>query len=374
MRVGLNALLMEWRDGARQTGLSRYEIRLAQHLATFDDIDLTLYAQRGAEAGIAVPGADWKSPPINTSNPAARIFWEQSAMALQARRDRLDLLHGLAFVVPEAYRKPSVVTVHDLAFLKIPGHAPGRRVAYLSRTTRSSIARSRRVIAVSEATRQDIVELFGVDPDRIDVTPLGVSESLSPLTPEERQVFRDAHALDRPVILFLGTLEPRKNLPNLLRAFDLIADSTGAELILGGAKGWLPDELDATLAEIRHRDRIRLTGFIPESDLRGWLGSVDCFAMPSRYEGFGLPPLEAMKCGTPVVSSNVSSLPEVLGEAALLADPDDVDAIADALRRVLEDAALADDLRARGIEQSARFTWSETARLTRESYRRALAG
>ncbi len=372
MRVGLGAMLIEWREGARQTGLSRYETRLAQQLSRFDDLELTIYAQRGAEATPEIERATWRTPPFDTSNAAKRILWEQSGQAAQARRDRLDLFHGLAFVTPPAYRGTSVVTIHDLAFLKIAGHAPARRVAYLSRLTKASVESARRVIAVSTRTKLDIVDSYGIDPALIDVTPLGVSEGLTPLTSEERTAFRTRVGLDRPAILFLGTLEPRKNLPALLRAYDEIADETGAELILGGAYGWLPAELDAALAGLRHRERIRITGFIPERDLRLWLGSVDLFAFPSRYEGFGIPPLEAMACGTPVVGSNASSLPEVLGDAALTVDPDDIDGLADAMRRVLEDEALAADLRTRGIAHAARFRWSETARLTRETYRRAL--
>lgn len=364
-------MLMEWREGARHTGLSRYETRLAQELGRLHEPDLTLYAQRGAETRIEVDGVRWRTPPFDVSNPAARIGWEQTGMSIQARRDWLDLFHGLAFVVPELYRAPSVVTIHDLAFMKLAGHAPGRRVAYLSRTTRSSVERAARVIAVSEATKCDVIELFGTNPDVIDVTPLGVSEGLTPLSTDEREAFRRKNGLERPAILFLGTLEPRKNLPNLLRAFDAIASETDAELILGGAKGWLPAEFDAAMSGIVHRDRIRQTGFIPEADLRSWLGSVDLFAFPSLYEGFGMPPLEAMACGTPVVASNVSSLPEVLGDAAVLVDPLDINALANALKTVLDDSTLSGDLRTRGLERAARFTWQETARLTLETYRRA---
>ena len=372
MRIGLDAVLMEWREGVRQTGVSRYQTRLAQELARLDDLDLVLYTQRGAEDASGINGATWRTPPIDVSNPAVRILWEQGPLALQARRDGLDLLHGLAFVVPPLWRGPSVVTIHDLAFLKLEGHAPARRVAYLSRMTKASVGHANRVIAVSEQTKRDIVELFGTDPDAIDVTPLGVSDGLTPLTPDERARFRADKGLDRPTVLFLGTLEPRKNLPNLLRAFDMIATDADAELILGGAQGWLPAELQSALENVKHPERVRTTGFIPESELRFWLGGVDLFAMPSRYEGFGIPPLEAMACGTPVVASNTSAFPEVLGDAALLVDPEDVFAIADAMKRVLEDSALAAELRLRGSARAARYTWSETARLTRDSYIKAI--
>lgn len=372
MRIGLDAMLIERREGVRQTGLSRYQTRLAQELARLDGVDLVLFAQCGAEDASGIDGATWHAPPFDVSNPAMRILWEQGPLALQARRNRLDLLHGMAFVVPPLWRGRSVVTIHDLAFLKLEGHAPARRVAYLSRMTKSSVERATRVIAVSEQTKRDIVEFFGTDPDTIDVTPLGVSSGLTPLTPDERARFRAEKKLDRPTVLFLGTLEPRKNLPNLLRAFDMIAEETDAELILGGAQGWLPTEFQSALENVRYPGRIRATGFIPESELRLWLGAVDLFAMPSRYEGFGIPPLEAMACGTPVVASNTSAFPEVLGDAALLVDPEDVIAIADAMKRVLEDSALAAELRLRGSARAARYTWNETARLTRDSYFKAI--
>ena len=374
MRIGLDALLLEGRAGVRQTGLSRYETRLVEELARHGEDELVVYAQPEARDLKLTPNARWRTPPRSVADPALRIAWEQTGMVARARRDRLDLLHGMAFVVPPLWRGPSVVTIHDLGFLKLSGHAPARRVAYLGAMVRIAVRRASRVIAISEHTKKDIVQQFEIDPARIDVTPLGVSDGLSPLAPQERADFRDAHGLDRPTLLYLGTLEPRKNIPNLLRAFDLIAGETDAELVLGGAKGWLTEELNETLNAMRWRDRVRLTGFIPETDLRSWLSAVDIFVFPSRYEGFGLPPLEAMACGTPVVASTSSSLPAVLGDAALLADADDIEAIAASIRRLLDDPALASDLRKRGLRRAARFTWQETARLTRESYRAALNG
>jgi len=204
------------------------------------------------------------------------------------------------------------------------------------------------------------------------VTPLGVSPGLAPLSPEARQEFRETHGLHRPTLLYLGTLEPRKNIPNLLRAFDRVADRLDADLVLGGAEGWLTEELHQTLAEMNQRERVRLTGFIPEGELASWLSAADAFVFPSRYEGFGLPPLEAMACGTPVIASTSSSLPEVLGDDALLAAPDDIEGIGNAIEGLLGDPALAADLRERGLVRAARFTWEATARATLEAYRTAV--
>lgn len=372
MRIGLDALLMGGKAGVRRTGISRYETELVNALLRLpSEHEFHVYAQS------VVPETpergSWHSSPVSVSNPVARLAWEHTGMVAQAVRDRLDLLHGMAFVVPPAWRKASVVTIHDLALLKIEGHAPKRRTIYLRSMIGQSVRRAGRVIAISGQTKRDIVELFDVDPAKIVVTPLGVPSHLKPLDPEAREAFRNENNLTRPTLLYVGTLEPRKNIPNLLRAFEIVAANTDAELVLGGAEGWLTEELHQTLASMKARERVRLTGFIPEADLASWLSAADVFVFPSRYEGFGLPPLEAMACGTPVVSSTSSSLPEVLGDNALLADPDDVDGIAAAIERLLTDASLVADLRRRGIARAATFTWDTTARLTLETYRDSLS-
>ena len=373
MRIGLDALLLGGKPGVRKTGVSRYEAQLtAALLQQQGDDEYRVYASSGDDEIPSTVATERRQPWIPTAHPVARIGWEQSGLVFQAYRDRIDLLHGMAFVTPPAWRGPSVVTIHDLAFMKLGGHAPKRRAIYLSAMIRQSVKRAGRVIVVSSQTSLDAQELLRVDPGKIAITPLGVSQSLHPLTPEARAAFRIREKLNRPTVLYLGTLEPRKNIPVLLRAFDRIAGETGADLVLGGAEGWLTDELHQTLSGMRWRERVRLTGFIPESDLAAWLSAADCFAFPSRYEGFGLPPLEAMACGTPIVSSTSSSLPEVLGDDALLVDPDDVEGLGDALARVLDDADLAADLRQRGLIRAARYSWAETARLTRIAYQAAL--
>lgn len=370
MRIGLDALLMGGAAGVRRTGINRYETELAHALLRADSGDeFHIYTQ--SKSREFASGSAWRLPPVSVANPVARLAWEHTGMVTQAMRDRLDLLHGMAFVVPPAWRKPSMVTIHDLALLK-EGHAPKRRTIYLRSMIGQSVRRAGRVLVISGHTKADVVELFDIDPAKIVVTPLGVSPRLKPLDPEARARFRAAHKLIRPTLLYVGTLEPRKNIPNLLRAFDLVASLTDAELVLGGAEGWLTDELHQTLGSMKFRDRVRLTGFIPEQDLASWLSAADVFVFPSRYEGFGLPPLEAMACGTPVVSSTSSSLPEVLGDDALLADPDDVEGIAGAIERLLTDPMLAADLRMRGMARAARFGWEETARLTLEAYRAAV--
>ncbi len=371
MRIGLDVVLTGGKTGVRRTGISRYETELARALlAIAPEDDFRLYAQ--ALLDDFPVSAIWGTPPFSVANPAVRLAWEHSGLVAQAARDRIDLLHGMAFVIPPLWRGPAVVTVHDLAFLKIEGHAPKRRQIYLRSMIGQSVRRAKKVLTVSAHAGQDVVELFDIDPAKVVVTPLGVSPGLAPLSPNAREAFRSTHGITRPTLLYLGTLEPRKNIPNLLRAFDQVADRLDAELVLGGAEGWLTEELHLTLSAMTHRDRVRLTGFISENELASWLSAADAFVFPSRYEGFGLPPLEAMACGTPVIASTSSSLPEVLGADALLADPDDVEGIASAMERLLGDPALTSDLRERGLARAARFTWEATARATLEAYRAAV--
>ena len=188
----------------------------------------------------------------------------------------------------------------------------------------------------------------------------------------ELDAFRAEQGIVRPFVLYLGTLEPRKNLPALLRAFDAVAPDVPHELVLVGAEGWMTGPIFDTWRALRHQDRVRLAGFAPAAALPAWYSAADLFAYPSRYEGFGLPPLEAMACGTPVITSNVSSLPEVVGDAALTVDPSDEVALSAAIRRVLTDPALSADLRERGLRRAATFSWARTAAATVAAYREAV--
>jgi glycosyltransferase involved in cell wall biosynthesis len=242
---------------------------------------------------------------------------------------------------------------------------------YLSRAVRSAAKQAKRVIAVSEATKRDVVDLLQVAPERIDVTPLGVDPRFRRPSAEAISDFRLANELTRPFVLAVGTREPRKNLPALIRAFAKVKGEIPHDLVHAGGAGWLPDELDRAVAEANLGDRLRFVDFVPHDDLPLWYSAADCFVMPSLYEGFGLPLLESMACGAPAIASNRSSLPEVAGDAALLCEPDDM-SIAHALATVLHDGELRHRLHLAGPERSSQFTWQRTAELTAESYRKAL--
>lgn len=371
MRVGLNARLAGTGRSFRRAGVSRYIASLIDHLpaALEPGDELVIVGQPPSDA-------EERPSPIDQAmrHPAARIAWEQTVLPVLARRGRWDLLHSPVNVAPLIPAVPSVVTVHDLAFLVEPDTMPAGRRRYLTALTAHSVRRAARVIAVSAATRRDLERWFNVSPERVTVTPLATGPRFHPPDEADLLGFRRGNAIDRPYILSVGTREPRKNGALLVRAFAALSREIPHDLVMVGPAGWLGEELDQTLGALGPavRERVRLTGFVADDDLPLWYGAADAFAYPARYEGFGLPVLEAMACGVPVVTSNVSSLPEVAGDAALLVDPDDAGALADALRQIVTDPVFADALRARGIARASAFSWAKTARLTVDAYRAAL--
>jgi len=363
-------LLLSDQPGYRRSGIGRYLDRLLAALPTALGTDeLVVYAGHTASPADTALFTGWRRAWVSTDRPPLRIAWEHAALPLAARRDRLDLFHGTMNVLPRFLPCPSVVTIHDLAFLRWPQQVPARRYRYLSTAVRAASKRAAHIITVSEATKADAVELLGIDPGRITVAHLGVDSRFHPPSEEDLLLFMTDQATDAPYILAVGNLEPRKNLPGLLRAFAQLAPDVPHKLVLVGAEAWLTGEIHATLDRLRLGGRVRMTGFVSDDDLPLWYGAADLFVFPSLYEGFGLPVVEAMACGVPVVTSNVSSLPEVAGDAAVLVDPRDVDAIADGLCRVLTDADLSRRLRQSGRERAARFTWEETAARTVAVYR-----
>lgn len=372
MRIGINGLLLSSESGYRQSGIDRYLRGLLSALPeALGDDNLTVFS----EPGVIDPEGrfELRLAPSFTRNRALRVAWEQTGLPRAIKQEKLDLFHGAAFALPSRLPVPGVVTIHDLAFWRWPDQVPKRRGVYLARAVVAATKKAARVIAVSEATKADVAELLHVDPERIDVTPLGVDTRFRRAPGEAIVAFRRRHELEHPFILAVGTREPRKNLPALVRAFASIADSVPHDLIHAGGAGWLTDELDVAVAEANLGGRVRFLDYVPHDELPLWYSAADCFVMPSLYEGFGLPLLEAMACGAPCIATNRSSLPEVAGDAALLCEPDD-DAIATALSDVLHDGELRLRLHEAGPPRAAEFTWQRTAELTAASYRKAAAG
>jgi glycosyltransferase involved in cell wall biosynthesis len=380
-RVGLNAHLLSLDRNYRGAGINGYIYQLLKRLPAVggDETPLLQYraylhdARFEASPGLSVSRSRW-----DTGGPWRRIAWEQSRLAAVSRS--LDLLHGLAFATPLACACPSVVTVHDLSFLRFPNAFRRFNRSYLSFITRISTRKATRVIAVSESTRQDIITFFGVPGERVAVVPNGVAEEFHPADPAEVAEFRGNKGLPEHFILFLGTLEPRKNIIRLLEAYalwlrKLPAGVNGAPtLVIAGAKGWFYETIFTRVNDLGLTDRVIFPGFVPTEELPWWYRAAELFIYPSLFEGFGLPVLEAMACGTPTITSNASSLPEVAGDAALLIDPADTEGLAGAMAYVLAEPEMAAKMRAAGLRQAARFSWASTAAQTAAVYRTVLGG
>ena len=376
-RVGLNAHLLSLTQTYRGAGINGYIYQLLRHLpaAVGDEarqppLHFTAYLHDpayDAPSGLNVCRSRW-----DTRHPIRRILWEQTQLAIHT--GRIDLLHGLAFAAPLAARCPAVITVHDLSFLKYPGAFRRFNRIYLSLMTKAATRRAARVIAASESTRRDVISLCGVPADRVVTVPNGVTEAFCPAAPAEVAAFREQRGLPARYILFLGTLEPRKNLVRLIEAFALWHRTSRqpVKLVIAGGKGWFYKQIFARAVELDLVDDVIFPGFVPTEELVWYYRAAELFVYPSLFEGFGLPVLEAMASGTPTITSQASSLPEVAGDAALLVDPENIQALADAIERVLEDAALAEQMRAAGLRRAARFSWARTAAETVDVYRAAL--
>jgi glycosyltransferase involved in cell wall biosynthesis len=372
--VGLNAHLLSLTQTYRGAGINGYIVQLLRRLPALrpapDDLAYTAFLHDMAfapPAGLMIERSRW-----DTRRPARRILWEQTRLA--ALSGGVDLLHGLAFVAPLLARCPTMITVHDLSFLRFPNAFRPFNRTYLALATRASVRRARCVIAVSESTRQDVIALLGAPPDKVVVVYNGVTEAFSPAPAP--QAVEQARQLGLPerYILYVGTLEPRKNLVRLLDAYAALRrrSADAPPLVIAGGKGWYYEEIERRVDELDLGQQVIFPGFVPAEDLPWLYRGAALFVYPSIFEGFGLPVLEAMACGAPVITSTVSSLPEVAGDAALLVDPEDTEGLADAMHRALCEPGLAEALRAAGIERARRFSWDHTAAETAGHYRRAL--
>jgi glycosyltransferase involved in cell wall biosynthesis len=310
-----------------------------------------------------------------TVNPALRVLWEQIAFPRALHHDRITLLHGPINALPLGWAGPSVVTILDLTFMLIPDAIRRASRAYLRWMVRSSARRAGQIITISESTRRDVIRLLGAPPERVTRVYCGVDNRFTPEPASAAgTALRERVGLPGEFILYLGTIEPRKNLSRLIDAYTMLRrrDATRLPLVLAGGRGWGDDEIVQKARANEFATDIYLPGFVPEPEIPLWYNAATLFVYPSEYEGFGLPPLEALACGVPVVASNASSLPEVLGDAAVLVDPTSVEAIADGIQRVLDDGALRSRLIARGPEQARRFSWRQMAEETLAVYRAVL--
>ncbi len=340
---------------ANKTGTERYAIEVIKSLATHTDANhrLRLYTHRP-------PAGDWvDSPFVETRVIPLPRLWTHLRLAAEISRHPPDVLFVPAHVLPFICPVPAVVTVHDLGYRHFPQTHTRFQRWYLDATTRRHVRMARHIIADSAATADDLQHFYGAAAQNISVVHLGFSPNIAPI-PHPNTV-PEKYGISGEYVLYMGTLQPRKNLSRLLAAFkEISAQFPQVSLVLAGGKGWLFNRIQSDIARYNLQSRVILPGFIPEADKFALLSGATVFAFPSLYEGFGLPVLEAMACGTPVLTGNTSSLPEVAGEAALLVNPMDTLAIADGLRQLLTTPALRQSLVERGFRQLANFSWEKT--------------
>jgi glycosyltransferase involved in cell wall biosynthesis len=361
-------------------GLGRYAAGLAQALLQ-QSVPLTAFVNNVGESHV-----DSNSHLVR---PALRVLPTLTAR-LPLRRWRLRvamsyfgapgvdsifqgvrLFHATAHLLPKFKSIPSVFTLHDTAYVHFPHYFRPRDGFYLRHMMPRFLAWADRIIVPSENTRRDALHYYRMDPEKIEVIPEGVEERFNPDVERVRvSTVRERYALPKRFILCINTIEPRKNLPTLLEAYAALRPRyPEIGLVIAGAKGWLYEHFFERLRSLELEHRVRLTGYVPDEDLPALLNAAEVFAYPSEFEGFGLPPLEAMACGVPVLCSNTSSFPEVVGDAGLLLPPHDVRAWVEALSRILESPQLRSELRVRGLARARLFTWERAARKTLELYR-----
>ena len=368
MHIGIDATALP----QQPVGAGNYIIQLIRAFSRLGSAaQFTIFTQRHALPLLAVderPG--FKLVVLPDTSPPLRLLWEQTAFPLLAAQHKLDLLHSLHYTLPLAYPGRCVVTFHDLTFFLFPHlHTLPKRYIF-----RLFIHLSRRkaavIIANSESTRQDAIRLAHVPPGKIHTTLLGVTPDFHPESnPAMLQAVRQKYGLPERFLLFVGLLEPRKNLPALLQAFaSLPTQQPPVKLVIVGRQGWMYQQTLALVHSLGLAQQVHFTGYVDQADLPRVYNLAEMAVYPSTYEGFGLPVLEAMACGTPVITTAVSSMPEIAGEAGLLVPPGDVPALAQAIQRLLSDPLERQRRSALGLARAASFTWERTALQTLAVY------
>ena len=367
MRIAIDAHSV----GTKLGGNESYAVNLIEALAEIDSVNnYTIYVTTN-EARDRFSNR-WPNFKVRSTLPHTPLIRIPLTLSAELRKHPVDVLH-VQFTAPPFCPCPFVVSIHDLSFEHLPQTFKRRSRTQLRLTVRHSARRAARILSLSEHTRSDIVETYGIEPDRIEAIPLAAPDHFRMVIDKrELQRVRHNYGIEGDYILSVGSIQPRKNLARLIKAYAQLRGDCSADklpkLVLAGKCAWLYDETLRALDQAGVKDSVILTGYVPESDLPALYSSALCFVYPSYFEGFGLPPLEAMKCGAPVVVGNRTSLPEVVGDAGLTVDPFDVDAIAGAIRRLLNDSALRAELSQKGEERASAFTWRETARQTLQIY------
>ena len=351
-------------------GIGTYIRNLLRQLAKLDgESEYVLLCQERDCALAAALGRNFRAV---TDNSPPYSLREQVSIPLALRRERADVFHAPHYVLPVLSGSRSVVTIHDCIHLMFPQYLPNRAAyAYAQASIWAATHKASRILTVSESSKRDILRFFDVPPERIAVIHNAIDERFREQPPESEMVrVRERYELQGTFVLYAGNVKPHKNLERLIEAFHLVRQSglDDVKLVIIGDEVSKYAELRRAVHRYNLHKYVRFLGYMPDETLAVLYRLTSVFVFPSLYEGFGLPPLEAMASGAPVVTSNVSSLPEVAGEAAVLVDPYDPQSIADGIRRVLTEPELREELRARGLRRANEFSWEQSIRRVRQIY------
>ena len=362
MRVLINGL-----NANNRSGTGRYINELAKALLTNTNDHEFLFIWPD---NLAAPTADCEAQLIRKPTAAlSQLYYDHIGIDRIARDVNATIVHYPTGIGPRFSKNPFILTVHDMCFFRHPQWFSRNRSLYYHYVMAAGIRAAAHILADSQATAKDIMELMNIPESRIDVVPLGVDEHFRPASEEQKRALRETYHLPEQFFLFVGTLEPRKNLACLLQAWRRVREQA-PPMVITGRRGWG----DSGVAGHETDRNLILLGHIPQEHLPALYSAATAFVWPSLMEGFGLPPLEAMACGAPVLTSNTSSLPEVAGDAAILVDPLSVDAIADAMRALARNAELREELRKKGLQRASYFRWRTTAEKTIKTYEKVAYG
>ena len=362
----------------QRTGVGYYTLNLIKSLAKIDHHNsyVLFYSQfkKPKENTLLIYKKNFENKVIHIPNRILNFLWRTTKYpSVETWVGKVDVFHSPNFELTPQKQGRSVLTIHDLCFLVYEKYAIKSARLHYGRRIKSYAQGADVIITVSENSKRDIINHLGIPPETIFVIPEGKDEKFKPQSdPETISEIKNKYGLSRAFILHVGTLEPRKNLVGLIQAYHRSRARKEYQLVMAGRKGWMYKDIFKTVEKLGLTREVIFTGYVPEDDLPALYNASSLFVFPSLYEGFGLPPLEAMACGTPVVTSKVSSLPEVTGDAALLVDPFNIEEIKDSIDLVLSDQKLASSLRKKGLERATLLTWEKTAEKTIEVYRKVL--
>ena len=362
--------------GSGLGGNETYATNLIEALAEIDSVNrYTLYVTKNA--AIERFADRWPNVELRQTLPHTPLVRIPVTLSLELRRRPVDILH-VQYTSPPFTPCPVVNTIHDLSFEHLPETFKRRSWRQMRLTIRRSAQTATQIITDSNFSREDILRTYKLSPDRVTATPLAASGKFKPVEdPSEIRRVRQRYGIDGDYILTVGSIQPRKNLPRLISAFAALCREGAIRplptLVIVGKRGWLYEETLHAAENSQVKEQILFTDYVPESDLSALYTGATCFVYPSYFEGFGIPPLEAMRCGTPTITGNRTCFPEIIADGGLMIDPFDERAMLEAILQVLSDSNLRADLRKKGIKRASLFDWKETARQTLSVYEKVYA-